>query len=304
RAHHHRRQRLLLLPHHQARRLSLAQLGQQLAAGAYPCLGLRPCLLPAADHPAVFRGRSPDPDLPHRADHPRPRRHRPADRETGHERRRAAGQHRLSLRHRAARAPLDHVRKPAGGELMKIVDARANRPQYLPETASQTAGPYVHIGLAPGAAGFRIFDRELGWDIAGPNAAGERIRVEGLVIDGTGSPVKDVLIEVWQANAAGIYAHPEGGGAVEDGFRGWGRVITDVGTGERAFDTVKPGPVRARGRMASGVAQRVRDSHPDWQGRAQEDNVPMAPHLNLWIVARGINIGLNTRMYFDDETEA
>ena len=54
---------------------------------------------------------------------------------------------------------------------------------YLRETASQTAGPYVHIGLAPGAAGFDIYDKELGWDIAGPNAKGERIRVEGLVID-------------------------------------------------------------------------------------------------------------------------
>ena len=52
---------------------------------------------------------------------------------------------------------------------------------YLRETASQTAGPYVHIGMAPGAAGFKIFEQELGTDIAGPNAAGERIRVEGLV---------------------------------------------------------------------------------------------------------------------------
>ena len=50
---------------------------------------------------------------------------------------------------------------------------------YLRETASQTAGPYVHIGLAPGAAGFEIFENELGGDIAGPNAAGERVRVEG-----------------------------------------------------------------------------------------------------------------------------
>src|SRR5690554_1620255 len=66
---------------------------------------------------------------------------------------------------------------------------------YLRETASQTAGPYVHIGLAPGAAGFQIFENELGQDIAGPHAAGERIRVEGVVIDGTGAPVKDVLIE-------------------------------------------------------------------------------------------------------------
>jgi len=151
---------------------------------------------------------------------------------------------------------------------------------YLKETPSQTAGPYVHIGLAPGAAGFEIYEKELGWDIAGPNAKGERIRVEGLVIDGTGSPVRDVLLEVWQANAAGHYAHPEGGGPVEEGFRGWGRVITDFRTGEWGFDTVKPGPTPGR-------------------------NVgTQAPHLNLWLVARGINVGLNTRMYFDDEAEA
>lgn len=151
---------------------------------------------------------------------------------------------------------------------------------YLRESASQTAGPYVHIGLAPGAAGFDIYEQELGHDITGPNAKGERIRVEGLVIDGMGAPIKDVLLEVWQANADGHYAHPEGGGEVEEGFRGWGRVITDFETGEWGFDTVKPGPARGR-------------------------NVGMmAPHLNLWIVARGINIGLNTRMYFSDEEDA
>ncbi len=154
------------------------------------------------------------------------------------------------------------------------------RTDYLRETASQTAGPYVHIGLAPGAAGFDIYRRELGWDIAGPHAAGERIRVEGRVIDGMGAPVKDVLLEVWQADAAGRYAHPEGGGPVAEGFRGWGRVITDFETGDWAFETVKPGPTRGR-------------------------NVgTQAPHLNLWIVARGINVGLNTRMYFADEAEA
>ncbi len=151
---------------------------------------------------------------------------------------------------------------------------------YLKETPSQTAGPYVHIGLAPGAAGFDIYEQELGWDIAGPNAAGERIRVEGIVIDGIGSPVKDVMLEAWQANAGGVYAHPEHSGEVEDGFRGWGRVITDFETGEWGFDTVKPGPVMGRnGQM-------------------------MAPHINLWIVARGINIGLNTRLYFSDEEAA
>lgn len=151
--------------------------------------------------------------------------------------------------------------------------------EYLKETASQTAGPYVHIGLAPGVAGFHIFDQELGHDIAGPNAAGDRITIKGRVVDGTGAPVKDVLLETWQANAAGIYAHAEDPrhAQVEDGFRGWGRVITNFETGEFTFDTIKPGSVPGR----SGATQ--------------------APHISIWIVARGINVGLNTRMYFDDE---
>lgn len=151
---------------------------------------------------------------------------------------------------------------------------------YLKETPSQTAGPFVHIGLAPGAAGFDIYKNELGRDIAGPNARGERIRVEGTVIDGMGSPVKDVLLEAWQANADGIYAHPEHEGDVEEGFRGWGRVITDFETGKWAFETIKPGPVR------------------DANGKV------MAPHISLWIVARGINVGLQTRLYFEDEAGA
>ncbi len=148
---------------------------------------------------------------------------------------------------------------------------------YLKESASQTAGPYVHIGLAPGDAGFDIYRRELGRDITGPNAQGTRITVTGTVTDGTGAPVKDVLIEVWQANAAGVYL---GAGEVEEGFRGWGRVIPDFDTGVFEVKTVKPGAVMGR------------------NGRL------MAPHLNLWLVARGINVGLNTRMYFGDEAAA
>ena len=151
---------------------------------------------------------------------------------------------------------------------------------YLKETASQTAGPYVHIGLSPGAAGFEIYKSELGHDICGPNAKGDRIRVEGVVVDGMGAPIKDVLLEIWQANSDGHYAHPEGGGPVEEGFRGWGRVIPDFDTGEWSFKTVKPGKTHAR----NGGLQ--------------------APHLNFWLVARGINVGLNTRMYFADEAAA
>lgn len=141
-----------------------------------------------------------------------------------------------------------------------------------PETASQTAGPYVHIGLSPKAAGFEIYDQELGTDIAGPNAIGERIRIEGIVWDGLGEPLRDVLIEVWQPNGRGVFADA---GEVEDGFSGWGRIVCDFESGEWGFNTIKPG----------GFGNN-------------------APHLNLWIVARGINTGLNTRLYFSDEVEA
>ena len=151
------------------------------------------------------------------------------------------------------------------------------------ESASQTAGPYVHIGLAPQAAGFDIFENNFGSAIAGPDTKGERIRIEGIVYDGSGTPVRDVLIETWQANAAGRYAHPgdhQADKPVDDNFRGWARSCSDFATGLYTIDTVKPGRVMGR------------------RGR------PMAPHINFWIVARGINIGLNTRMYFGDEAQA
>lgn len=150
---------------------------------------------------------------------------------------------------------------------------------YLKETPSQTAGPYVHIGLAPKAAGFSIFDRELGQSPLAADTPGTRIRIEGMVIDGINTPVKDALIEIWQADGAGIYPHPADPrhAACASGFTGWARVIPDFDTGLWTLDTIKPGSV------------------PGCSGR------PMAPHISLWIVARGINIGLNTRLYFDDE---
>ena len=136
----------------------------------------------------------------------------------------------------------------------------------LRETASQTAGPYVHIGLAPKAAGFDIFENNFGNVLVTPATQGERI-----------------LVELWQANAQGRYAHPadrQAAGAPDAAFRGWGRACSDFETGVFTFETIKPGTVAGRGGM------------------------PMAPHLNLWIAARGINIGLHTRMYFDDEAQA
>jgi hypothetical protein len=96
---------------------------------------------------------------------------------------------------------------------------------HFTETASQTGGPYVHIGLAPKQAGFEIFDNNFGNVLTKPDTKGERIRIEGKVFDGTGSEVRDVLIEIWQANAAGKYAHPSDtqDKPLDPSFRGWGR---------------------------------------------------------------------------------
>jgi protocatechuate 3,4-dioxygenase alpha subunit len=155
---------------------------------------------------------------------------------------------------------------------------------YLPETPSQTAGPYVHIGLIPRQAGFDIFENNLGDRLLGPQPKGERIRLEGRIFDGTGALVRDALVEIWQANAAGRYAHPadrQEGKPLDPGFRGWGRTGTDFETGLWSFETIKPGPVIGR-----------------------HGHKPMAPHINLWIVARGINLGLATRLYFEDEATA
>ena len=153
---------------------------------------------------------------------------------------------------------------------------------YLKQTASQTAGPYVHIGLAPHAAGFDIFQNNFSNVLAGAGTRGERIVIEGRVFDGTGTPVREALVEIWQANSFGRYNHPADtqDKELDPEFRGWGRAAADFNTGVYTFDTVKPGPVIGR------------------HGR------PMAPHVSVWVVARGINIGLNTRMYFADETAA
>jgi protocatechuate 3,4-dioxygenase alpha subunit len=153
---------------------------------------------------------------------------------------------------------------------------------YLKETASQTAGPYVHIGLIPAMAGFDIFDKNFSNVLVTPNTQGERIMLEGKVIDGSGTPLRDVLLEIWQANAAGRYNHPadRSAGTLEQDFRGWGRAGSDFDTGVVTFETIKPGAIS------------------DKAGRKY------APHVNVWIVARGINIGLNTRLYFSDEEAA
>jgi len=152
----------------------------------------------------------------------------------------------------------------------------------LKETPSQTAGPYVHIGLTPNFVGIGgVFAADLGAAMVNANTEGERIEVSGRVFDGMGEPLRDCVVEIWQADATGLYPSPsETRGTADPNFAGWGRSPANAETGAFRFETIKPGRV----------------PFPD--GRLQ------APHLTLWIVARGINLGLHTRMYFSDEAEA
>lgn len=149
---------------------------------------------------------------------------------------------------------------------------------HLKESPSQTAGPYVHIGCVPNFAGITgVYDHDLGSCMVSDGAKGDRITVTGAVFDGTGTPLRDALVEIWQADADGIYRSGDPRGAGDPNFAGWGRAAGDGETGVWRFDTIKPGSV----------------PFPD--GRM------MAPHISFWIVARGINIGLQTRMYFPDD---
>jgi protocatechuate 3,4-dioxygenase alpha subunit len=142
---------------------------------------------------------------------------------------------------------------------------------HLKESPSQTAGPYVHIGCVPNFAEVTgVLSKDLGSEIAGVEALGERITVKGCIFDGSDAPVLDALIEVWQADAAGVYA---GSANADPAVSGFGRVAGNQETGIFEFETIKPGPIGS--------------NH--------------APHLTLWIVARGINTGLHTRMYFCDD---
>jgi protocatechuate 3,4-dioxygenase, alpha subunit len=136
-------------------------------------------------------------------------------------------------------------------------------------TASQTAGPFFKFGL----------DRP-GWtDLTeGGKAKGEAIRIEGRVLDGDGAPVPDALLEIWQANAVGKYAHAEDRQEkpLDPHFRGFGRCSTDK-EGHYHFTTIRPGAVPGRG------------------------NAMQAPHINLRVFARGLLKHVTTRLYFAGE---
>lgn len=140
-------------------------------------------------------------------------------------------------------------------------------------TASQTVGPYLHIGLS----GLNCADLTA----SAPELAGQRIVIEGRVTDGNGEPVPDGMVEIWQANPAGRYRHPDDARELPlvPGFTGFGRVPTEA-DGSFRFVTVKPGTV------------------PGPEGR------PQAPHIMVSVFMRGLVKHVATRLYFPDEAAA
>ncbi|MGO1118348.1 protocatechuate 3,4-dioxygenase subunit alpha [Rhodovibrionaceae bacterium A322] len=165
---------------------------------------------------------------------------------------------------------------------MALDNSQANQLGKLNETASQTAGPFLHIGMYPSAAGLPIRTQEQPNVLVTAGVKGERIRLEGVVYDGQGAPVKDAQIEIWQADSQGKYNHPDDPQDLtpDPGLCGFGRAVADFDSGLWWFETVKPGAV------------------PGPRG------AKMAPHISLLIFARGINIHLHSRVYFEDEAEA
>ena len=142
----------------------------------------------------------------------------------------------------------------------------------LPPTPSQTVGPF----FAPSLLG------ENRSELVPPDHP-SAIRIMGTIYDGDGEAVPDAMIEVWQANGYGRYAHPEDTREdlpLDEGFEGFGRFGTDP-HGTFPFITVKPGPV------------------PGPDGASMQ-----APHIAVSVFARGLLKRLVTRIYFPDETEA
>jgi protocatechuate 3,4-dioxygenase, alpha subunit len=146
----------------------------------------------------------------------------------------------------------------------------------LKQTPSQTVGPFFAFGLAAAQYGYPHNSIASG-QVADPQVPGEHIEIVGRIIDGAGEAIPDAMIEIWQADAEGRYAHPGDPRGSNQLFRGFGRCGTGTMPESRyAFRTVKPGSVDAK----------------------------QAPHIDVIIFMRGLLTHAYTRLYFSDEAEA
>lgn len=146
-------------------------------------------------------------------------------------------------------------------EARRTRPAKSNTQLPLRETASQTAGPYIHIGCLPNMAGIEgVFDQDL--TSYGSRKAGDTIKIRGHVIDGDGQICRDMMLEFWQGQSHG------------NGL--WQRCATDLETGLYEIETECPDKMR------------------DVEGNE------ISPFIAVWIVARGINLGLSTRIYLSE----
>ena len=145
----------------------------------------------------------------------------------------------------------------------------------LKQTPSQTVGPYFAYGLTAEQYGYD-FNSIAGGNLLDEDTEGERIHIVGRVLDGEGKPVDDAMIEIWQADSQGRYAHPADPRGSNLAFKGFGRFGTGTDPELRfIFDTVKPGSVEGQ-----------------------------APHITMCVMCRGMLSHAFTRIYFSDEAEA
>jgi protocatechuate 3,4-dioxygenase alpha subunit len=145
----------------------------------------------------------------------------------------------------------------------------------LKQTPSQTVGPYFAYGLTAEQYGYG-FNSIAGGCLVDEETEGEHIHIVGRVLDGEGKPVDDAMVEIWQADSQGRYAHPADPRGSNLAFKGFGRFGTGTDPQNRFFfDTVKPGQVEGQ-----------------------------APHITMCVMCRGMLSHAFTRIYFSDESEA
>lgn len=146
----------------------------------------------------------------------------------------------------------------------------------LKQTPSQTVGPYFAYALTAEQYGYPLTS-VAGGTLAGADTEGQRIRIVGRVLDGQGNLVDDAMIEIWQADARGRYAHPADPRGSNTAFKGFGRMGTGTDPENRfIFDTIKPASVDGK----------------------------QAPHIGVVVTMRGLLVHAFTRIYFSDEAAA